>query len=227
MKQIIRAVPEQKERTGTFDGFTFVGWEYEEGWLVSIASVGDESAQNLWADGTFVAPRFSAVAPGSLNGLGRTEVDAEPIEVTSEVKAAVLAMIWEWEIWEPITVAGTCAIDSLVRMLDLPQNTLLAWFRTAGRNPSVPEQIVHTLEENGYAVDIAGPEGLGGSTSIVAWWPCIARTIRRMAMSFSSTNSTRRSLMPQGFNHPAATQLCRCVPKSSISSSTTSPIFKY
>ena len=161
MKQIIRAVDEQKERTGTFHGFAFVGYEYQEGWLMSVASDGVESARLLWVDGTFVALRFSVVAPSSRNGLGLTEVDAEPIDVDADVMEAVLGMIWEWEVWEPITVAGTCAIDSLVRMLDLPQDTLLAWFRTAGHNPSVPEEIVLTLEENGYSVDIAGPEGFG------------------------------------------------------------------
>jgi len=161
MKQTIRAVAEQKERTGIFDGFGFVGWEYEKGWLVSLSSVGDESSRLLWVDGTFAAPRFSEVTPSSLNGLGLTEVNAQPIDVTPGVKEAALAMIWEWEVWEPITAAGTCAIDSLVRMLGLPQDTLLAWFRTAGRNPSVPEEIALTLEENGYTVDIAGPEGFG------------------------------------------------------------------
>jgi len=161
MKQTIRAVAEQKVRTGIIDGFGFVGWEYEKGWLVSLSSVGDESSRLLWVDGTFAAPRFSEVTPSSLNGLGLTEVNAQPIDVTPGVKEAALAMIWEWEVWEPITVAGTCAIDSLVRMLDLPQDTLLAWFRTAGRNPSVPEEIALTLEENGYTVDIAGPEGFG------------------------------------------------------------------
>ena len=161
MKQAIHAVAEQKKRTGTFNGFAFVGWEYEKGWLVSLIAVGDESPRLLWVDGTFAAPRFSSVAPSSSNGLGLTEVDAEPIDVTAEVKESALAMIWEWEVWEPITVAGTCAIDSLVRMLDLPHETLLHWFRIAGRNPSVPEEIVLTLEENGYSVDIAGPEGFG------------------------------------------------------------------
>jgi hypothetical protein len=160
MKQTIRAVAEQKERTGTFNGYAVVGWEYEEGWLVSIASA-DESARVLWVDGTLAALLFSSVAPGSLDGPGLVEVEAEPINVTAEVRQAVLAMIWKWEVWEPITVAGTCAIDSLVRMLDLPQDTLLAWFRTAGRNPSFPKDIVLTLEENGYTVDEAGPEGFG------------------------------------------------------------------
>lgn len=161
MKQAIRAVAEQKERTGTCNGFAFVGYEYEEGWFISIAPAGDDSPRLLWVDGTFAALRFSVFAPNASTGLGFTEVDAEPIDVTAEVKEAVLAMIWEWEVWEPITVAGTCAIESLVRMVDLPQDTLLAWFRIAGRNPSVPEEIILTLEENGHTVDIAGPEGLG------------------------------------------------------------------
>src|ERR1700704_4109787 len=46
--------------------------------------------------------RFAAMKDSSvLDGLSRTEVDAEPIDVTAEVKEAVLAMIWEWEVWEP------------------------------------------------------------------------------------------------------------------------------
>ncbi len=161
MKLTIRAVAGQKERTGAFDGLTFAGYEYEEGWLLTLTSDGDEPARLLWVDGTFAMPHFSSVAPASSGGLGCTQVEAEPIDVTADTKEAVLAMIWEWEVWEPITVAGTCAIDSLVRMLDLPQATLLAWFRIAGRNPSFPEDIVLTLEENGYGVDEAGPEGFG------------------------------------------------------------------
>lgn len=161
MKQAIRAIDGQNERTGNFNGFAFAGYEYEEGWFISIALGGDESPRLLWIDGTFAAPRFSMVSPSSSNGADLTEMDAEPIDVTTDVREAILGMIWEWEVWEPITVAGTCAIDSLVRMLNLPQETLLHWFRTAGRNPSVPEEIVLTLEENGYTVDIAGPEGFG------------------------------------------------------------------
>jgi hypothetical protein len=77
MKQTIRAVAEQKEHTGTFTGFALVGYEYEEGWLLSIAPGGDESPRLFWVDGTFAAPRFSAVSPSSSNGRGLTDVDAE------------------------------------------------------------------------------------------------------------------------------------------------------
>jgi hypothetical protein len=182
MKQNISAVNEQKERTGTFNGFAFVGYEYQEGWLVSFTPGGDDSTRLLWVDGTFAALRFSVVAPSSSNGLGLTEVDGKAIDVTAEVKEAVLAMIWEWEVWEPITVAGTCAIDSLVRMLDLSRDTLLHWFRIVGRDPSVPEDIVLTLEENGYAVILRVQKALVDSTSIAAWLPCFVRTIRRTAM---------------------------------------------
>ena len=121
-----------------------------------------------WADVvrlSDIAPMGEAAAHEEhvvLDLADRAAVDALLEGVDAGVNGeAALAMIWEWEVWEPITVAGTCAIDSLVRMLDFPQETLLHWFRTAGRNPSVPEEIVLTLEENGYCVDIAGPEGFG------------------------------------------------------------------
>jgi hypothetical protein len=46
-------------------------------------------------------------------------------------------------------------------MLDLSRDVLLDWFRSGGRNPSVQEDIVSTLEDNGYTVEIAGPAGFG------------------------------------------------------------------
>jgi hypothetical protein len=106
-------------------------------------------------------PASTLPPPIRLDGKRAVEIDPEPIEVTPEEKAAILGMFWDWEIWEPITTAGTCAIDSLVRMLEVPVEVLLDWFRAVGRNPSIPEHIVITLEENGYTVEVAGPEGFG------------------------------------------------------------------
>jgi hypothetical protein len=40
---------------------------------------------------------------------------------------------------------GTCAIDSLERMLQLPREEILDWFRDTGRNPSLLDDIVITL----------------------------------------------------------------------------------
>jgi hypothetical protein len=58
MKQKLDTVPEQKERLGTPNGLTFIGWEYHDGWFVSVFSDGDESTCLLWVDGNFVVPVF-------------------------------------------------------------------------------------------------------------------------------------------------------------------------
>jgi len=65
-------------------------------------------------------------------------------------------------------------------MLDLSSDVLLKWFRTAGRNPCIQEDIVKTLEENGYTVDIAGPEGFG-----------IFRDSRRLVSMFRKDDPTK------------------------------------
>ncbi len=37
----------------------------------------------------------------------------------------MLGICWHWEIWEPTAMKGTCAIDSLERMIELPQEVIL------------------------------------------------------------------------------------------------------
>jgi hypothetical protein len=46
-------------------------------------------------------------------------------------------------------------------MLDVTHDKFLEWFRRAGRDPCVLDDIVKTLDENGYVVDMAGPDGFG------------------------------------------------------------------
>jgi hypothetical protein len=161
MKRTIHPVAEKQSCNGSFKGYALAGWEYEEGWLISSSSIGHDSATTIWVDGTSDLPCFYSIHRIQLDGQRAIEIDPEPIEVSQEEKDAILSAIWEWEIWEPVTRAGTCVIDSLVRMLDLSRDVVLDWFRTTLRNPSIQENIVKTLEENGYTVDIAGPEGFG------------------------------------------------------------------
>jgi hypothetical protein len=161
VKQTIHPITDQHHRKGTSNGIEFYGWDYEEGWLISSPSISRGSGELLWVYGTSSAPCFHSVSSMEPVDQSAVEIEVEPMEVTLAEKTAILGMFWQWEIWEPITIAGTCAIDCLERMLDLSRDVLLDWFRTAGRNPSVLEHIVETLKENGYAVDITGPEGFG------------------------------------------------------------------
>lgn len=161
MKLTIHPVAEKHGRIGTFNGYAVTGGGYEEGWLVSLSLIGSDSAKSLWVDGSFESPRFGSVPGIQLDGQRAIDIDSEPIELTADEKDAIMSMIWEWEVWEPITTAGTCMIESLERMLDLPREVVLDWFRTTRRDPSIREQVVETLEENGYKVDVRGPEGFG------------------------------------------------------------------
>jgi hypothetical protein len=161
MKRIIHPVAEKHNRNGSFKGYVLTGWDYEEGWLLSLSLIGSGSAKSLWVDGSFGSPRFGSLPGIQLDGERVIEIDPEPIELTEAEKDAVLSMIWEWDVWEPIAVAGTCMIECLERMLELSREVVLDWFRIARRNPSIREQVVETLEENGYKVDALGPEGFG------------------------------------------------------------------
>jgi hypothetical protein len=78
-----------------------------------------------------------------------------------EEKDAIISMVWQWEILEPLTVAGTCMVESLAKALDLSNDNILEMFRRAQRYPSIQDGTVKTLEENGYKVHIFGPEGFG------------------------------------------------------------------
>jgi hypothetical protein len=66
----------------------------------------------LWVDGSFQSPAFYIGEQGS-NPL---EIEADSIDIPSSQQDAILGMIWEWEVWEPVTEAGTCAIESLERI---------------------------------------------------------------------------------------------------------------
>ncbi len=84
-----------------------------------------------------------------------------PIELTDEEKDAITSMIWQWEISEPLTVAGTCMVESLARALDLSNDDIFDMFRRTRRDPSIQEDAVTTLEENSHKVQVFGPEGFG------------------------------------------------------------------
>jgi hypothetical protein len=158
---IVHPVADQRRRITSFRGYTLTGWEYEEGWLMGVSLRGRETVTTLWVDGSFESPGFHSLHAVQFDDSRVLEIDGEPIELTQEERDVVLGTIWEWEIWEPITKAGTCMIDSLERMLDLPRDRLVDWFRIAGRNPSIQEDVVKTLEEKSYTVDVAGPNGFG------------------------------------------------------------------
>lgn len=161
MKRTIHPITDQHHRTGTFNGIEFHGWDYREGWIISSPSIGQGLGELLWVDGTVDVPCFHSVSPMKPSDQSVVEIEVELLELTLGEKTAILDIFWQWEVWEPIATAGTCAIDSLERMLDLSHDVLLNWFRTARRDPSVLEDIVKTLEENGYTVDRVGPEGFG------------------------------------------------------------------
>jgi hypothetical protein len=157
----IHPVLEKHNRSGSFKGYTLTGWDHEEGWLISFSSTGRDSVTTIWVDGSFDSPCFYSISPIELDARQVIEIDCKPVELTLEEKEAVLGTIWDWEVWESVKAAGTCMIESLVRMLDLPRDVVLHWFRIAGRNPSFQDDVFKTLEENGYTVHVAGPEGLG------------------------------------------------------------------
>jgi hypothetical protein len=161
MQQTIHPLDGEHFHSGAFKGYVFRGIDCREGWLISFSPVGDDHTNLLWLGGRFESPSFCSVSPIEINGRAEIEIEIESIEVATEERNALLGICWQWEIWEPIAIKGTCAIDSLERMIELPREIILDWFRVAGRNPSILEDIVKTLEENEYGVDVAGPEGFG------------------------------------------------------------------
>lgn len=160
VKLTVHPVRDKQIRSGSFKGYALTGREFEEGWLISFSFTGSDPV-TIWADGSFESPCFYSVSATQIGGTQAFEIDRERIELTSEEKDVVLGMTWNWEIWEPLTIAGTCMIDSLVRMLDLSRDVVLDWFRITGRDPSIQDDVFKTLEENGYVVHVAGPEGFG------------------------------------------------------------------
>lgn len=162
MRLTIHPINAGEFRTGTLKGYLYRGVDCREGWLISYSSAGhDNSTHLVWLGGSFEAPSFYSAPPFEIDGRVELEIEVEPVDVTAEERSAMLGICWHWEVWEPTAIKGTCAIDSLERMIDLPPEIILDWFRVTGRNPAVLEDIITTLEEHDYRVDLAGPEGFG------------------------------------------------------------------
>ncbi|HEV2487615.1 MAG TPA: hypothetical protein VGT08_18990 [Terracidiphilus sp.] len=161
MKKTFRPVEGHRERTGKFQDHIFKGWEYQEGWCLRIQLPTSDIEKTLWVDGTFQCPGFYRAPQIAVGRPDPEEFEADLVDIPTSQREAILGMIWEWEVWEPVTEAGTCAIESLEHMLELPRETLLDWFRRSGRNPSVPDDIMQVLTDNEYLVETAGPEGFG------------------------------------------------------------------
>ena len=180
VKRTIVPIGENRHRTGTFNENEFHGWDYQDGWIISSPFIGKTPGEHIWVEGTVDALRFYSVRSPLVGDQFPSEIEIEPIALCAAEVTSVFGMLWQWEIWEPITIAGTCAIDSLERMLDLPREVLLDWFRAAGKDPSIKEHIITTIEEHGYTATIAGPEGFGRF-----------RDFRRLVSMFQKTDPAK------------------------------------
>ena len=156
MQRTIHRVEARNGRRGSTHGYGFTGWEYEEGWLISFWAIGRDPVKTVWVDSP---ASFYSVPRIQVGGQRVIEINPEPIELTAEEKDAIISMVWRWEILEPLTVAGTCMVESLARTLDMSNEDILDMFRRARRDPSIQNHAVKTLEENGYKVHVFGPEG--------------------------------------------------------------------
>jgi hypothetical protein len=158
MERTIHRVEVRNGRSGTTHGYAFTGWEYEEGWLVTFWLIRRDPVRTVWVDSPTA---FYSVPRIQLGGQRIIEINPEPIELTDEEKDAISSMIWQWEIREPLTEAGTCMVESLARALDLSNEDIFDMFRRARRDPSIQADAIKTIEENGYSVHVFGPEGFG------------------------------------------------------------------
>jgi hypothetical protein len=156
MQRTIHRVEVNNGRRGTAHGYAFTGWEYEEGWLITFWMVGRDPVKNVWAEGLTTFYSVPWIRPGEQRVI---EINPEPIVLTAEEKDAISTMVWRWKIAEPLTMAGTSMVESLAKALDLPNNDALDMFRRAGRDPGIQDDVVKTLEENGYKARVSGPEG--------------------------------------------------------------------
>jgi len=158
MQRTIHRVEARNGRSGSTHGYGFTGWEYEEGWLISFWLIGRDPVKTVWLDRL---TSFYSVPRVQVGGQRVIEINPEPIELTAEEKDAIISMVWQWEIVEPLTVAGMCMVESLAKALDMSNDDILEMFRRARRDPSIQDHAVKTLEENGYKVHVFGPEGFG------------------------------------------------------------------
>jgi hypothetical protein len=157
-QRAIHRVETKNGRSGSAHGYAFSGWEYEEGWLISFWLIGRDPVKTIWVDSPTA---FYSVPRMEIDRQRIIEINPEPIELTDGEKEAVISMMWRWEILEPLTAAGTCMVESLAKALDLSNDDVLDMFRRARCDPSILEDATKTLEENGYKVDVFGPNGFG------------------------------------------------------------------
>jgi hypothetical protein len=68
--------------------------------------------------------------------------------------------------------------------LELQRETLLDWFRRAVRNPSVPDDILKVLTDNGYLVDTVVLRASVASEISTVSSQCSEKTIQRVGTSF-------------------------------------------
>jgi len=156
MQREIHRVEVRNGRSGSTHGYSFTGWEYQEGWLITFWLIGRDPVRTIWVDSPTT---FYAVPRMQLGGQRVIEINPEPIELTAEEKDAIISMVWQWKILEPLTVAGTCMVESLARALGMSNDEILDMFRRARRDPSIQDDAVKTLGENGYKVHVFGSEG--------------------------------------------------------------------
>jgi len=156
MQREIHRVEVRNGRSGSTHGYSFTGWEYQEGWLITFWLTGRDPVKTIWVESPTT---FYSVPRVEIGGQRVIEISPEPIELTSEERDAIISMVWQWAILEPLTVAGTCMVESLARALDTSNDDILHMFRRALRDPSIQDDAVKTLEENGYKVRVFGSEG--------------------------------------------------------------------
>jgi hypothetical protein len=180
MKITIYPVEGQMLRSRNLEDREFRGIECQNGWLIGVSPVGVEPTSMLWISGSFESLSSYSTPVVQFTGQTSIEIDTTQVEVSLDEKKAILKTVWHWEVWEPIILEGTCAIDSMERMLELPREVILNWFRDTGRNPSLLDDIVNTLRENEYEVEVAGPEGFGRF-----------RDYRRLVLMFQKRNPNR------------------------------------
>src|SRR5208282_6618453 len=97
MQREIHRVEVRNGRSGSTHGYSFTGWEYQEGWLITFWLIGRDPVRTIWVDSPTT---FYAVPRMQLGGQRVIEINPEPIELTAEEKDAIISMVWQWKILE-------------------------------------------------------------------------------------------------------------------------------
>ncbi len=148
---------DKTEHSGSTGSYVFTGWNCKKGWLIASPQLERYTGKAIWVK---MRPDFYVV-PRERAGQELIEVAPEPAELSDDEKSVILRMTWHWEFWVPTLIEGTCVIESLAKMLDLSFDVLKEMFIAEYLNPAVKEDVIHTLEDNGYKVHSVGPEGFG------------------------------------------------------------------